>query len=114
MAFVSRLKSVYSAPQAFWVDYLKNILESEGIECFVKNQYLLGAAGELPPNECWPSLHVFNDADYPRAKQLVESELKMQNNQSNAQDWLCGGCGEHVEQPFGVCWRCGALRSECE
>ncbi|MCG6970956.1 MAG: DUF2007 domain-containing protein [Gammaproteobacteria bacterium] len=98
------MKSVYSSPHLFWVTYYQNILQSHGIESFIKNEYLSGGAGELPPNECWPRLFV-NDADFDRAEQIVQAELN--TPPVDAPPWICAQCGEQNEGQFALCWKCG-------
>jgi len=74
----------------------------------MKNSFLSGAAGELPPTEVWPILCVEDDKDYDRAKQIVDEELKRLENTS--QRWVCHRCGETIEGQFTDCWKCGAPR----
>ena len=99
------MKAVYSSPQLFWVVFYKDILQSNGIDGFIKNEFLSGGAGELPPNECWPRLYVEDD-DFTRAQQIVDKELKAA--QTNYVSWTCAQCGEINEGQFGICWNCGA------
>lgn len=85
--------------------YLGSLLEEGGIASFVKNEYLQGGVGELPPNECWPELWVVEDGDEERAKGIIEDALR-----PGADDgpWRCADCGEWIEPEFGACWRCAA------
>ena len=98
------MKAVYSSPHLFWVVYYQDILQSNGIECLIKNEYLSGGAGELPPNECWPRLYV-DDKDFDRAEQLIQAELNSKPTDTPA--WTCSQCGEDNEGQFAVCWKCG-------
>ena len=102
---LSPMKAVYSSPHLFWVVYYKDILQSNGIECFIKNEYLSGGAGELPPNECWPRLYV-DDTDFERAEQIVQTE--MNKKVVDESPWICEQCGEENEGQFVICWKCGA------
>ena len=99
------MKAVYSSPQLFWVSFYKDILQSNGIDCFVKNEFLSGGAGELPPNECWPILLVEDD-DFNLAKQIVDQELKSAKPMQPS--WTCMKCKEINEPQFKMCWNCGA------
>lgn len=105
------MKAVYSSPLLFWVTYYKDILKSNGIDGFIKNEYLSGGAGELPPNECWPRLFV-NEHDFDRAEHIIQSELNVQP--SHQPSWTCGQCGEVNEGQFAICWKCGAPAQEPE
>jgi hypothetical protein len=57
------MKTVYSASNISLVSILQNILEGDGIRCWLKNEYLSAGMGELPPIECWPLLCV-DDKDF--------------------------------------------------
>lgn len=85
-------------------------MESYGIPCVVKNSFLSGAAGELPPTEVWPVLCVEDERDYNRAKQIVEEELGRSDVVN--EHWVCRRCGERIEGQFTDCWKCGAPREE--
>lgn len=69
----------------------------------MRNEFLGGAAGELPPHECWPELWVIEAADWARARALVDAELAP----ADATPWTCPGCGETIEGQFAQCWHCG-------
>lgn len=103
------MKAVYSSPMLFWVAYYKDILQTYGIESFIKNEYLSGGAGELPPNECWPRLYV-NESDFDRAEQIIQREMNA--TPSREPPWTCRKCGEENEAHFAVCWKCGTYAQE--
>jgi hypothetical protein len=102
------MKNVYSSPHLFLVNHYRNIVESYGIACVVKNYFLSGAAGELPPTEVWPILCVEDERDYDRAKQIVDEELNRLDNAG--EHWVCQNCGESIEAQFTDCWKCGSPR----
>ena len=102
------MKLLYSDSNALVVNHLRNVIESAGIECRMKNEFLYSAAGEIPPTETWPELWV-DEADYKRARQMVDEALA---DKSNLPRWHCGGCGEWVEGQFELCWNCGAHRPD--
>ena len=104
------MKNFYSSPHLFLVNHYRNIVESYGIPCVVKNSFLSGAAGELPPTEVWPILCVEDERDYGRAKQIVDEELEKLD--STNQHWTCKQCGEDIEGQFTDCWKCGSPREE--
>jgi hypothetical protein len=89
----------------FWVVYYQDILKSNAIDSVIKNEYLSGGAGELPPNECWPRLYV-SDADFARAERIVQEELHRKPD--DTPPWTCPQCGEENEGQFAVCWNCGS------
>ncbi|MDX2426533.1 MAG: DUF2007 domain-containing protein, partial [Cycloclasticus sp.] len=47
---------VFSAQDFIEVAFWRNYLEQQDIACQIRNEYLTGAAGEMPPIECWPEL----------------------------------------------------------
>lgn len=87
---------------------LKEILAKEGIECFVRNDLLSSAIGEIPFIECCPELWIIDDETYPRAKTFLAAWLK--NEASTDEPWICPFCGEQCDGQFGACWACGSLR----
>jgi hypothetical protein len=97
------MKRVYRSDDRLLVGHLREVLAAQGIACVVRNDYLGGAVGELPPNECWPELWVVDSADWARAEALVAAQL----GPAATTPWICPGCGETVEGQFAQCWRCG-------
>lgn len=89
------------------VAHLRNVLESAGIPCEVRNDRLGGAMGEIPFVECWPELWVDQDRDAKRAETLIRQALSAT---PAGQDWHCERCGESIEGQFEQCWFCGAGR----
>ena len=88
------------------IDHLKNILESGGIECVVRNLYLGAAMGEIPPIECWPELWVVDDERYEEAEAVLKGALSPVVGLEKP--WKCKGCGETIEGQFTECWNCGS------
>lgn len=103
------MKRVYSGANGMLAGFVQGVLEDHGIGSLVKNEYLGGGAGELPPTECWPEVWIADDADLPRAKALIEELLAPS---SPAPAWTCPECGERMEGQFDRCWLCGAPRRE--
>lgn len=87
---------------------LKEALEAEGIDCILRNQYLIGAAGELPPTAVWPEIWIMDDRDLPRAREILAAILE----QRPAPAWTCPACGERHDGQFSQCWRCGRERPD--
>jgi len=50
---------------------VKNLLEAEGIECVVRNEFSSGAVGDLAPFETWPEIWLLHERDLPRARAVV-------------------------------------------
>lgn len=100
------MKKVYSAENLIMATHVQALLQQAGIDCMVQKQNLAGAAGELPPFECWPEVWVCDDADSDRAADVIEQGLA---GDTSAAAWRCA-CGEQLEGQFSHCWHCGAER----
>ena len=98
------MRKVYTAESVIEVAHLRNVLESAGIRCFVRNEGLAGVMGEIPYVECWPELWVVRNGDALRARGLVDEAR--QSAPAPGPDWRCERCGELVEGQFDSCWRC--------
>lgn len=99
------MRRLYSHQNNLLAGYVKSVVEEHGIPCLLKNEHLLGAAGELPPTECWPEVWVVEDRDYPRALEIIQATMH-----ASGPAWFCPGCGEYLEGQFQMCWRCGRER----
>jgi hypothetical protein len=97
------MKKLTSSYSIVTINHFKNVLESEGISCMVKNDILGGIAGEMPLTEIWPELWVINDIDFDRAQQLIGEGV---SDESPSEPWTCSKCGERNEGQFAACWRC--------
>lgn len=99
------MKRIYSSLDGLLIEYLHGLLEANGVPCLRRNQFLSGAAGELPPNECWPEVWVMVDSDLPRAQEILRQALG--DSEKPAKDWVCPGCKERIQAQFATCWNCG-------
>ena len=99
------MKKVTSDASPVTIVHYKNLLESEGISAFVRNEHFASIMGEIPFQEVWPELWIRNDLDYDRARQLIDEATVAE--ESEAADWRCGHCGTDNERQFAACWNCG-------
>ena len=99
------MKKVTSADSLITVSHYRNLLQSEGIEAFIRNEHLGGILGEMPFQEVWPELWIRNDLDLDRAKQLIDAAIV---DESPKDPWTCGKCGSENEGQFAACWNCQA------
>ena len=97
------MKKLTSSESLVMINHWKNILESEGIACEIRNEHLGSVMGEVPFVEVWPQLWIVNDLDYDRAQQLISKDAAAE---SPTEDWTCRYCGEINEGQFGACWNC--------
>ena len=103
------MKRVYCSEDRLLVGFLKGVLDGHRIDCLVKNEYLIGGIGELPPGACWPELWVIEESDLPQARTLIASVLK---GGSGKEPWCCPACGEWIEPQFAECWQCAQFEGE--
>lgn len=103
------MRRIYGSHDALLVGYLADLLRDQGIGCLVKNAYLAGASGELPPIECWPEIWVADDRDAVQALRVIEAYLAAPREPGEA--WVCPECGERLEGQFTGCWRCGYVQA---
>ena len=90
------------------VGYYQSMLESHGIETFVKNRDVSGLAGEaaIMP-ELWPTLCVVQDDDYEKAMQIIRESSATDAERAET-EVTCPDCGETNPGNFDICWSCGA------
>jgi hypothetical protein len=98
------MKKVTSSQSLVTISHFRNLLASEGIPAFIRNEYLGAIVGEMPFEEVWPELWVRNDLDYDRALQLIDTESLA--GESPASPWKCRKCGTENEGQFSACWNC--------
>lgn len=89
------------------VGQLQSLLEANGIQTFLKNQFGFGGTGELPFVETVPQLYVLNAADEETALALIKTNTA---SAPVAEAWKCGKCGTEVDGNFTQCWQCGGSR----
>lgn len=98
------MKRIYTGDTLAEVGHLKNLLEQSGIPCFIKNEQLSGALGEVPFLECLPELWVVDDADRVAAETRVREFRQVD---VSGTPWRCAFCNEDNEAQFAACWNCG-------
>lgn len=85
-----------------------NLLQSAGIRAEVRNRFLAGALGEIPPTEAWPQVWVPAAQDTAAALECLREASRDLPGQCPA--WVCPHCGETIEPQFAACWRCSRPR----
>ncbi len=101
------MKLVFSAPYLAPCDWIKALLEGQGIPAMLKNEHghiaamaVIGGAATF----CWPEVWV-EDEYFERASEIVAREHLVVPE--TAEPWRCPHCGETVEAEFSECWKCG-------
>ncbi|HSD43587.1 MAG TPA: DUF2007 domain-containing protein [Burkholderiales bacterium] len=101
------MKPLLTSLNLLEIHHLKNVLEADGIRCWIRNELLSRLAGEIPFTECALELHLVRESDRARAEALLEVWRRPPPAGSV---WTCPSCGESIEGQFGACWKCGAER----
>ena len=102
------MKRVFRSLNLAEVHHARNLLEAEGIRALVRNEYLSGAMGEVPFDECQPELWIADEDDSARAERVLREGVR--RDAARGSIWQCA-CGEILEAQFTHCWRCGTENS---
>ena len=95
----------------FFIYQAKDVLDEKGIPCFIKNEFLSGAIGELTPQDCQPELWLHDHEWLNRAQREIEN---LQSQHQYQQDWQCLHCDELNEATFQICWHCEQPRDKAD
>lgn len=96
------------APNILIAQHWLNLLHQAGIACKLHNQYVQGAMGEIPVDQCGPEIWLERESDLALARRIID-EPDRQAGISSAH-WSCPVCTEWLEPQFTVCWQCGTTR----
>ena len=83
---------------------MKNLLQGEGIEVVMKNEFTGGGVGDLPAFDTWPEIWLCDEARTDQAQSILDSV----SNSSDAGEWRCRTCQENNDAAFRLCWKCGS------
>ena len=97
------MKKVYTHENRMIVFNMKNVLQGEGIETVVVNEFAAGGAGDLPTFDTWPELWIEDDDKLEQAQAIVERILTGPKQDA----WFCHSCQEQNDASFRICWNCG-------
>ncbi|HZP92789.1 MAG TPA: DUF2007 domain-containing protein [Burkholderiales bacterium] len=97
------MRRVYSALSLPDAHLIADLLGQAGIEARVFNENAQGGLGEIPFTHAWPEVWVLDEADGPRARELIRSVERTDTLPQTA----CPACGEMSPANFQLCWNCG-------
>ena len=104
------MKKVFSSPIISEIPRLKDMLESAGIKCILRNEISSGLSGAIPLTESTPELWIEDD---DRITEALQIKADFQSSAMPVGDeWQCQKCGEISELQFTSCWKCGTIRPE--
>ncbi|GAA6183444.1 MULTISPECIES: putative signal transducing protein [Alteromonadaceae] len=98
------MKKIYWHNDRFRIYQIKQLLDDNHIPNFIKNEFAIGAIGELSPLDAMPEVWLTDDAWQHKANKLIE-EFDVQP--AEAKNWVCEKCNEENEGSFSLCWNCG-------
>jgi hypothetical protein len=86
-----------------WADWLTR----HGVPASVQSRYSNAAMGELPIDECAPTVWISDAGQLSRAQSVLLA-LEPMEREVRA-PWTCKQCGEQVDTNFDQCWNCGSV-----
>jgi hypothetical protein len=99
------MKLVHTAFDGPNAQLIKQLLDDNGIAAVVEGERLYALRGDMPT--VYPTVWVANDADLPRACEIIEEFTKQSRAVAvRRETWTCKTCGEEIENQFSACWRC--------
>ena len=101
------MKPFFTSVALHKVHHLKNLLESAGIACRLRNEGLSTLAGEIPFTECSVELYLLSDGDGPVAQAILRA---WRAGPGTGPAWTCPVCREALDHAFTACWNCGTER----
>ena len=96
---------IFRKQDAATVGLLQNLLESEGIETYFRNEYVSTTGIAIP--DFTPALCIIREADVDRAVELIRTYIESSRDEASA-ELTCPECGETSPGTFAACWNCGA------
>lgn len=103
------MKQVFCHNNGILVQHAKTMLEQDGIDCVIRNEYAGSAMGELSYTDSWPELWVLDEHNLDRSLALIASLSQNSGNSSGA-EWQCPSCREYNADSFDLCWQCQTER----
>ena len=97
------MKKLYTHENRMIVYNLKNVLQGEGIDTIVSNEFAAGGAGDLATFDTWPELWIEDETRLQQAQAIIQG---IQTG-TESDDWFCRACREQNGASFQFCWKCG-------
>ncbi len=103
LLFSASMKKLYTNENRMIIFNLKNVLEAEGIDCSVINEFASGGAGDLATFDTWPELWINDENQFEKAREIMQRIVFGQADDY----WYCPVCREKNGAAFELCWNCG-------
>ncbi len=104
----TRLKRIYQARDTMEAEFVRGLLDAEGIPAVVQGAALEIALSPLLGGSTLPVVCVRQE-DTACAEQVI-ARYQRGEIPSAGKPWTCPGCGEAIEGQFTECWKCGTAR----
>ena len=102
------MKKLFTHENRMIVYNMRNLLQGEGIETVVRNEFAGGGVGDLSAFDTWPELWLQDGSRLVQALSILQDVAA----DSDATPWVCSGCGETNGAAFQLCWSCGQAPAE--
>ena len=96
------MRMVYTNENRCLVANARNLLELQGVEVILKNEFASSVIGEVSAFDAWVEVWVLNDDDYEKSCSLIENSLSKEDDE----EWRCSRCKEVNDASFELCWNC--------
>jgi hypothetical protein len=84
---------------------VRDRLQQHGIKAHVFNEHMSSIVGDVPPDVALPQVWLDDDADKPRALDVLRDYFAAGNKTGTL---FCRECREENPATFELCWNCGA------
>lgn len=100
------MRRLYDAADLPQAQLLIDRLAAAGIPARLFNENAQGGLGEIPFIAAYPQVWIEDEADWARARAVVE---RFERPVEPAPARRCPACGEENPGEFELCWSCGAV-----
>jgi hypothetical protein len=103
------MRVVFSHQNLAIVHSAKNILEMNGIDCLIQNEFSMTSGGNLGIGNTEAELCVVRAEDGAAAIAILDEEM---SKSESKESWDCKHCGENNDGSFEICWSCRSPAEE--
>lgn len=101
------MQKIFWHHDRFRIYQIKQLLDDHGIPNYIKNEFAIGAMGELSPMDIMPEVWLADAEWQTKAEKLI---AEFDEPTTESKPWVCAKCGEQNEANFAICWQCGAAK----
>jgi hypothetical protein len=102
------MKLIYSARDSMDAEFVKGILDEQGIEAVIQGAALSNVLGTMATNlDATPEIWVRDEDEQRGLAAVADFKSGSPPAASTSGVWKCPQCGEQIEGQFTECWNCG-------